>query len=132
MTDNILNIGTWLDKLGLGQYRSLFAEHEIDRDVLPKLTEDDLERFGMPLGHRIRLRKAITELATMRSATAGGDHAMPLGLDAPLRPRSNDLIQRRQLTVMFCDLVTRRRSQFALIPKTFTMSYILIMKHVTK
>lgn len=132
MTDNILNIGTWLDKLGLGQYRSLFAEHEIDRDVLPKLTEDDLERFGMPLGHRIRLRKAITELATMRSATAGGDHAMPLGLDAPLRPRSNDSIQRRQLTVMFCDLVTRRRSQFALIPKTFTMSYILIMKHVTK
>jgi hypothetical protein len=49
VTDNILNIGTWLDKLGPGQYRSLFAEHEIDLDVLPELTEDDLERFGMPI-----------------------------------------------------------------------------------
>jgi class 3 adenylate cyclase/tetratricopeptide (TPR) repeat protein len=119
VTDNILNIGTWLDKLGLGQYRSLFAEHEIDRDVLPKLTEDDLERFGMPLGHRIRLRKAITELATMRSATAGGDHAMPLGLDAPLRPRSNDSIQRRQLTVMFCDLVDSTALAVRLDPEDF-------------
>ncbi len=119
MTDNVLDIGTWLDKLGLGQYRSLFAEHEIDRDVLQKLTEEDLERFGMPLGHRIRLSKAITELATMGSATADGDHAMTPGRDAPLIPRSNDSIQRRQLTVMFCDLVD-------------SMSYALTMKHVTK
>jgi class 3 adenylate cyclase/tetratricopeptide (TPR) repeat protein len=117
VTDNLVDIGTWLDELGLGQYRSLFAEHEIDREVLPELTEDDLERFGMPLGHRRRLRTAITELAAMRSAAAGGDHAMPLGLDAPLSRRSNGSI--RQLTVMFCDLVGSTALAGRLDPEDF-------------
>jgi SAM domain (Sterile alpha motif) len=47
------------EELGLGQYRALFADQAIDSDVLPDLTDDDLVRLGVPLGHRERLLKAI-------------------------------------------------------------------------
>jgi hypothetical protein len=54
-----LDVGAWLEELGLGQYRALFADQAIDSDVLPDLTDDDLVRLGVPLGHRKRLLKAI-------------------------------------------------------------------------
>jgi hypothetical protein len=54
-----LDVGAWLEELGLGQYRTLFADQAIDSDVLPDLTDDDLVRLGVPLGHRERLLKAI-------------------------------------------------------------------------
>jgi hypothetical protein len=54
-----LDIGAWLEGVGLGQYRALFSEQAIDRDVLPDLTDDDLARLGVPLGHRKKLFKAI-------------------------------------------------------------------------
>ena len=57
-----LDVGTWLEELGLGQYRALFSEQAIDHDVLPDLTDDDLVRLGMPLGHRKKLLKAIDDL----------------------------------------------------------------------
>src|ERR1700726_3117114 len=57
-----LDVGAWLEELGLGQYRALFADQAIDSDVLPDLTDDDLVRLGVPLGHRKRLLKAINEL----------------------------------------------------------------------
>ncbi len=49
-----MDVGAWLRDLGLGQYESIFRESEIEADVLPDLTEADLEKLGLPLGPRKR------------------------------------------------------------------------------
>ena len=90
------DIDRWLEDLGLARYQALFAESELDLDVLPELTEDDLKDLGVPLGPRKKLMKAISALATSPQADVGGDDRPP--------PRRDDG-ERRQLTVMFCDLV---------------------------
>ena len=54
-----MNVAEWLNAIGLGQYEALFREHEIDAEVLPDLTEADVEKIGVPLGHRKRLMRAI-------------------------------------------------------------------------
>ena len=56
------DIGQWLDGFGLARYADLFAEHEIDSEVLPDLTDEDLEKLGIPLGARKKLVKAIATL----------------------------------------------------------------------
>ena len=92
-----MDVGDWLRSLGLGQYEALFRENEIDAEVLPELTEADLEKIGVPLGHRKRLLKAIASLGSTETA------AKPA---APVPPQTaTDAAERRQLTVMFCDLV---------------------------
>ena len=58
-----MDVGGWLRNLGLGQYESAFIENAIDTDVLPELTEGDLEKLGIPLGDRKRLIKAIKATA---------------------------------------------------------------------
>ena len=50
-----MDVGGWLGTLGLGQYEALFRANEIDADILPELTDVDLEKLGVPLGHRKRL-----------------------------------------------------------------------------
>ena len=57
-----MDIGAWLRGLGLGQYEATFRESEIEADVLPELTETDLEKIGLPLGPRKRILKAIANL----------------------------------------------------------------------
>ena len=57
-----MDVGGWLRSLGLGQYEALFRASEIDADILPELTEVDLEKLGVPLGHRKRLLRAISGL----------------------------------------------------------------------
>jgi SAM (Sterile alpha motif) domain-containing protein len=59
-----MDIGAWLRGLGLGQYETTFRESEIDAEVLPDLTEADLDLLGVPLGHRKRLLKAIADLGS--------------------------------------------------------------------
>jgi class 3 adenylate cyclase/tetratricopeptide (TPR) repeat protein len=93
-----MDIGGWLRGLGLGQYESMFRESEIDAEVLPELTESDLGQLGVPLGHRKRLLKAIAALGAAEKAPASASR--PLREDAV--PHGGE---RRQLTVMFCDLV---------------------------
>jgi predicted ATPase/class 3 adenylate cyclase len=91
-----LDVGAWLEELGLAQYRALFADQAIDSDVLPDLTDDDLERLGVPLGHRKRLIKAIDELLGREAA----------GQQAPIKQaRTRQDAERRQLTVLICDMV---------------------------
>ncbi len=92
-----MDIGGWLRSLGLGQYESTFRENEIDADVLPDLTEIDLEKLGVPLGHRKRLLKAIASLGA-------AEKLAPALSPAPL-DRDTDTAERRQVTVMFSDLV---------------------------
>ena len=88
-------IADWLQKLGLGQYAHRFAENDIDLDVLADLTDQDLEKIGVAsLGHRRRLLRAIAELkGALEPRTAA----------APVTP--HDTAERRQVTVMFSDLV---------------------------
>ena len=92
-----MDIGAWLEGLGLGQYEGLFRENEIDAEVLPELTESDLAQFGMPLGFRKRLLKAIAALSS--HAKASSETA------ADLTRETVNSAERRQLTLMFCDLV---------------------------
>jgi class 3 adenylate cyclase len=90
-------IAKWLEKLGLGQYAQCFAENGIDLLDLRHLTDQDLKDIGVLLGHRRRMLAAIAELAGTAPAT-------PQAV-APPEPKPRDFAERRQLTVMFCDLV---------------------------
>ncbi|MGA8969421.1 MAG: AAA family ATPase [Pseudolabrys sp.] len=97
-----MDVGGWLRNLGLGQYESAFIENAIDTDVLPELTEGDLEKLGIPLGDRKRLIKAI-------KATAGASPSalIPGEVDENAPSDSSPVVaaERRHLTVMICDLV---------------------------
>ena len=102
----IIDVGAWLRDLGLGQYEAAFRENEIDIDILPELTEPHLEKLGVPLGHRIRLLKAISNLgASERSAVAmaPAPELLPTAQTGPPIPEA--VGERRHVTVMFCDLV---------------------------
>ena len=89
-----MDIAAWLRGLGLEQYETAFRDNEIDWAVLPRLTSEDLREIGvMPIGHRRRLLDAIAALGTELSVAEVS--AAPVRADA----------ERRQLTVMFCDLV---------------------------
>ena len=94
-----MDIGGWLRGLGLERYEQAFRENEIDEEVLPGLTADDLKDLGVALvGHRRRLLDAIAALAA----------APPAAVASAREERSAAVsaeAERRQLTVMFCDLV---------------------------
>src|SRR3712207_2046358 len=92
--EGAMDIAAWLRDLGLPQYASAFRDADIDAEVLPDLTEADLEELGIPLGHRKRLIEAIAELGAPPPAAAAGPAASP--------PEG---AERRQITVLFCDLV---------------------------
>ncbi len=88
-----MDIAAWLHGLGLQQYEQAFCDNAIDASVLPELTADDLQELGVRLvGHR---RKLLAAIAALRS------DIVPV-LD---RPVFGSTAERRQLTVMFCDLV---------------------------
>src|SRR5215468_3151897 len=90
-------IADWLQKLGLSQYAEGFDENGIDISVLRYLTEQDLEKIGVLLGHRRKMLAAIAELS-------GAAPVMPQPATPPEEKRQHDA-ERRQLTVMFTDLV---------------------------
>jgi hypothetical protein len=91
-----VEIAAWLRSLGLERYEQAFRDNEIDWEVLPELNEADLERLGLPLGPRKKLLKAIAS----RSAEPG-----PATVTPAAAPVATPEAERRQLTVMFCDLV---------------------------
>jgi hypothetical protein len=93
-----MDIAAWLQGLGLERYVPAFRDNEIDWEVLPKLTSEDLREIGVAaVGHRRKLLDAIAALgATMPTTTVT---AAPSDASAPTDA------ERRQLTVMFCDLV---------------------------
>jgi len=102
----------WLSELGLSQYATAFTENAIDWDVLTDLTEHDLESMGIRLGDRKRLLKAIETLLPAAIPAAGSGAAEDIA-QSPLEPPAADChrraataaqAERRQLTVMFCDM----------------------------
>ena len=93
-----MDVAAWLEGLGLERYAPAFRDNEIDWDALPKLTAEDLKDLGAVLGgHRRKLLHAIAALGAAVPAAA----AMAAAPDALARGEA----ERRQLTVMFCDLV---------------------------
>jgi len=97
-----MNVGEWLQSVGLGQYESAFIESAIDIDVLPELTEADLEKLGIPLGDRKRLIKAIRAMA---GNSPSASFKSEVGENASNGRSAVVAAERRHLTVMVCDLV---------------------------
>ena len=89
-------IADWLEKLGMSEYAERFAENRIDVSVLPELTDQHLKDLGVALGDRLKILRAIRELTDAISASP-----------QPVRsePKPQDAAERRQVTVMFSDLV---------------------------
>jgi len=90
-------IAEWLKRLGMSEYAQRFAENDIDIAVLPDLTDQHLRDLGVSLGHRLKMLRAIREL--------DGDTSITAQPPAVIEPKTQDVAERRQLTVMFCDLV---------------------------
>jgi class 3 adenylate cyclase/predicted ATPase len=89
-------IADWLKKLGMSEYAERFVENRIDLSVLPDLTDQHLEKLGVALGDRLKILRAIRELSATTVAAQPAPSAAPVVQDSA---------ERRQLTVMFCDLV---------------------------
>ncbi|HUJ99216.1 MAG TPA: AAA family ATPase [Stellaceae bacterium] len=99
MQDTIMDLGGWLRGLGLDRYETAFRENEIDATVLPNLTAEDLKDLGVGIvGHRRKLLDAIAALRADAGATSDSA-AAPSAANAPSHA------ERRQVTVMFSDLV---------------------------
>jgi class 3 adenylate cyclase len=89
-------IADWLKTLGMSEYAERFAESDIDTSVLRDLSDQDLKELGVSLGHRRKMLRAIAELAG----------AAPVSPQPALtEPKAHDAAERRQVTVMFSDLV---------------------------
>jgi class 3 adenylate cyclase len=97
-----MDVVVWLRSLGLGKYEAVFRENEIDETVLPSLTHENLKELGVTaLGHRLKLLDGIVALRNDASGTTtelGGTSSTPSA-------HREDRAERRQVTVMFSDLV---------------------------
>jgi class 3 adenylate cyclase len=104
-----VDVETWLRGLGLEQYLEAFQANAIDVHILPELTADDVKELGVgPVGHRRKLLAAIAALRADRSLgnkdPSGPRYPPPARAKATSRePQSS--VERRRLTIMFCDLV---------------------------
>src|SRR5215470_8687883 len=92
-------ISHWLKKLGMSEHTDRFVENRIDISVLPDLTEQHLKDLGIPLGDRLKMLRAIRDLGNTSVAVT----APPASVAT--EPAWRDNAERRQLTVMFTDLV---------------------------
>ena len=105
-----MDVAAWLQGLGLQRYEPLFRDHEINWEVLPRLTSEDLKEIGvLAIGHRRRLLDAIAALGASAPTSVG----TAAGSDASATAEA----ERRQLTVMFCDLVGSTPLSAALDPE---------------
>ncbi len=99
-----MDVVVWLRSLGLERYEAVFRENEINERVLPSLTAEDLKEIGVgPVGHRRTLLEAIAALRADASGKALPTEATPPSTGPSVSPE--DRAERRQVTVMFSDLV---------------------------
>jgi class 3 adenylate cyclase len=99
-----MDLGGWLRSLGLERYEGAFRENEIDETVLPSLTEEHLKQLGVTaLGHRLKLLDAIAAMRTDAAVRAPSARAGETSTAPSISPE--DRAERRQVTVMFSDLV---------------------------
>ena len=96
-----MDVVVWLRSLGLGKYEAVFRENDIDETVLPSLTHENLKELGVAsFGHRVKMLDAIAALGS-----DGGGKSPAIGAASAPKPRPEDRAERRQVTVMFSDLV---------------------------
>jgi SAM domain (Sterile alpha motif)/Adenylate and Guanylate cyclase catalytic domain len=93
-------IADWLKTIGMSEYAKRFAENAIDVSVLPDLTDQDLEKLGVLLGHRRKMLRAIADLKVVEKSEPG----VAIAVATPAAPVM-DTAERRQVAVMFSDLV---------------------------
>src|SRR5215471_8361367 len=99
-----MDLGGWLRSLGLGQYEAAFRENEIDETVLRSLTHETLKELGVTaVGHRLKLLDAIAALRADASVKVSSADVPPSSSTTSISPE--DRAERRQVTVMFSDLV---------------------------
>jgi SAM domain (Sterile alpha motif) len=113
VTGDKVRITRWLERQGLDQYARAFEEHNIGFDVLPELVDDDLKELGVPPGDRKRLLKAIADLRM--SLESAGDVMTSAAARGPPTRRADP--ERRQLTILFCDLVASTELSARLDPE---------------
>jgi class 3 adenylate cyclase/predicted ATPase len=111
------DIREWLEELGLDQYVEAFEQNEVDIDLVRDLGDEALEKLGVSvMGHRVKMLRAIAALPTRDSEIAPvidvGEETSPAKKHAALDA------ERRQLTVMFCDLVGSTALSQKLDPET--------------
>src|SRR4051812_35966248 len=103
-----MDVADWLRALGLDQYEAAFRANDVDAEVLPTLTADELKDIGVSsIRHRRRLLEAI---AALRSQATPAEPVTPLSPSPPVGPTgqhdtSQSIAERRPLSVMFCDLI---------------------------
>ncbi len=113
-----MDVAEWLRRLGLEQYAPAFRANDIDEEILRRLTGEDLRELGVTsIGHRRKLLDAIAAFGTAeapsaptrfhpsRAMAAAPTLTLPPRLARPGEGRVGADAERRQLTVMFCDLV---------------------------
>lgn len=98
-------VSAWLESLGLEVYREPFQQNAITWDVLSELNNDDLASLGVLLGHRKKLLRAIAQLSQSGEGESAMPSPSPTGQEIKPFPSDRDRAERRQLTIMFCDLV---------------------------
>jgi hypothetical protein len=99
-----MDIVVWLRSLGLGKYEAAFRDNEIDETVLPSLTHETLKELGVTaVGHRLKLLDAIAALRNEAGGKASSVDAAATSSTLSVHPE--DRAERRQVTVMFSDLV---------------------------
>jgi hypothetical protein len=97
-----MDVVVWLRSLGLEQYEAAFREDGVDETVLPKLTAEDVKDLGVTaVGHRRKLLEAIAELRSAKTEPRPSEASSP----APAAQSKDAAAERRQVTVMFSDLV---------------------------
>ena len=111
-----IDVAGWLEQLGLAQYAPAFRDNDVDGDVLPELTADDLIAIGVTsVGHRRKLLSAIAALGSALPVPAPALTATPASVPPPAAAPAQ--AERRQLTVMFCDLVGSTALSTAMDPE---------------
>src|SRR5437762_1450352 len=99
-----MDIVVWLRSQGLGKYEAAFRENDIDETVLPSLTHETLKDLGVTsVGHRLKLLDAIAALRSDASSKTPSVDAATTSSASSANPE--DRAERRQVTVMFSDLV---------------------------
>ena len=111
------SVREWLESLGLAQYADQFEAEDIDLDVMPSMSESDLEKLGLSMGHRKRLLKAIAglndaeALSASAAVSAAETPSSPVAAYSDVSAVTSEIspapraTERRQITVMFCDMV---------------------------
>src|SRR5262249_33162033 len=118
-----MDVVVWLRSLGLEEYEAAFRDNKINERVLPNLTQEDLKEIGVgPVGHRRILLDAI---AALRSAGSPADVTPPSTTPSV---SAEDRAERRQVTVMFSDLVGSTALSARMDPEDLRKTYFLALR----